>query len=70
MLFSVLTDTELMRWVRSSPSDHQAKTELLRRSTIVIDGDSARIIELEDHLQMLEDRCKEYDLIMRGYEDV
>lgn len=70
MLYSALSDSELQRWVRCSPQDHLAKIELLSRSTSIIEGDAARIIELEDHLEMLEDRCKEYDAIMRGYADV
>lgn len=70
MLYSALTNTELQRWVRSSPKDHQAKAELLRRVYSLMDLSDDYISQLECEVEMLEERCKEYDQIMRGYDDV
>lgn len=70
MLYSALTNVELQRWVRSSPKDHLAKAELLVRATRILDLSDDYITELEAQVEMLEEQNKEYDAIMRGYEEV
>lgn len=62
MLFRSLTDSELERWVRNSPSDHKAKAEMLRRNTSfkVIEALEAEIAELEDKNDQLQSQLDHY----------
>lgn len=70
MIYSRLTDLELIHWVACTPKDHGAKAELLRRASAIVSGNDAYTQELELQVQMLQNKVDELNTELNDYVDI